>query len=537
MNKKFMIKDFEDYIPEHILSRAYDYYMSETIDNLHIEGDVVYATVLGNHTYDVNIQLDKTHRYVLSTSCTCPYDKGLYCKHIAAVLYQLLDEIPNENIEDLKPFLEGKSKEELIDILLSISHEYPIIASRFKHFDIEDEVEQMIDDYLYDYIEEGFIGYKDLPKAIKGFEAALRKAEIASPIAQFQISFTIIKKWIDIYMETDDSSGYLSSIKDQALFYLNEASRQIEDPSLILENVQGMTEIMLKNMGTDIDDIYIEWMNAIIPLSKHKEIKTILTDVIKVLLNHETEYQSFKYYKDDLMEIYYQILYLSSKEEADALMYENLDNRAMKLKYIEKAFDEKRYDVIIKMCEEDLIKSFRYEEEWHHWLVQAYQLNQQTDLALKHMRALILKGDTTYYQAYKTSYDDESWKDETLNLLEILGREKYPRPMYEKIMIEEKMYNQLFVYIKKHSHKVFEFYRYLNNEYQEEVKSLMEQEIYEQFLKGSSKKQYLYRVSYLDTYKNAYGKEETKILASNLKSHFKNRKALNEVLDLYVKKI
>ncbi|MDR4968946.1 MAG: hypothetical protein RG740_04960, partial [Acholeplasmataceae bacterium] len=71
MNKKFMIKDFEDYIPEHILSRAYDYYMSETIDNLHIEGDVVYATVLGNHTYDVNIQLDKTHRYVLSTSCTC----------------------------------------------------------------------------------------------------------------------------------------------------------------------------------------------------------------------------------------------------------------------------------------------------------------------------------------------------------------------------------------------------------------------------------------------------------------------------------
>lgn len=537
VSKKFKLSHFEDIIPDHILSRGYTYYNEDCIKQFRIDEDLVYASVLGTDLYEVEITLDPDHHDVIDATCSCPYDQGPYCKHIAAVMYRLHDEINDHQIDRFKAYLETKTKQELIGILLDLADEDPHISIRYGSEKSNSNISSLIDIHLDPFMDDGFIHYRDARKAIKGFEIALGKAEESLPIDQFRISFEIIKKWLIVYQEFDDSDGYLSSIKYEALQLLQQAAEEVDQENEIIGIVKEIIAFISASIDYDFEDTHLELLRSIFSLIRFKAIKDMLSTIIKSLVdfNHKSTY--FKYYQDEVIDLYYLFLNNSDKKEADEWMHSHLHSHPMRIRAIEQAFERKNYPFIIQICQESLEQNLGYQKEWHHYLVQAYTLNKQDELAHAHMSHLILLNDSTYYQTYKASFEHSKWASEVIRLLDVLGKQNYIPSIYEKIMIDERKYDYLLRYVSEHPHKVFDLYHHFQEIYYEEVKSIMKHEILNQFRSGLSKKDYLYRSHYIDTLLKAYGNEETKATIYEMKMMFKNRKALNEVLDRYLAKL
>lgn len=483
------------------------------------------------------IELDSKHQYVKEAQCTCPYDKGLYCKHIAAVMYRLTDEMNHQDIDGFITDLKKKSKDELIDIIIELSNEYPSIRNRVSSNNLEDEIDLIIDSYLDDYMDDGYISYKDVHKAIKGFEIALNKIQFSDPKDQFHMCIEIIKKWLDVYQDIDDSDGYLSNIKYEALHIFQLATKEVEFESDVIEDIQKLTLLIREDSESYLDDVYIEMLRMLSPLARFEKTKEILKQLINELFEIKNDRSYIKYYKDELADIYYSILSLSNQVEADEWMLTHLNYHSMKIRAIDKAFDDNNYPLIIQICMDSIQQEKGYEKEYYVYLVKAYQMSRQDDLAKIYMKKLILLGDTTYYQIYKTTFDSNAWKIEVDHLLSELEKEKYTPPIYEKIMIDEKCYDKLLSYVKENQYKVFELYMYFPKGFQDSLESMMKNQVFNQFKSGSNKKDYQYRSHYLDTYVKAYGNELAKELIVELKTTFKNRRALHEVLDLFLMKI
>ncbi len=83
-------KNWKNLFRKTILDRGYGYYLEGAVEDISWEDDVISATVSGTDLYEVEIFLD--HDEVYDMDCDCPYaEDGNYCKHMAAVLYELED--------------------------------------------------------------------------------------------------------------------------------------------------------------------------------------------------------------------------------------------------------------------------------------------------------------------------------------------------------------------------------------------------------------------------------------------------------------
>ena len=82
------MKNWKKFFSKTILDRGYGYYLEGAVEDIDKEDDVISATVSGTGLYEVEIYLDNNE--VHDMECDCPYaEDGNYCKHMAAVLYEL----------------------------------------------------------------------------------------------------------------------------------------------------------------------------------------------------------------------------------------------------------------------------------------------------------------------------------------------------------------------------------------------------------------------------------------------------------------
>ncbi len=85
---KFTEKDIQAITSEQSYLRGVEYYHDGLVEITELANDFVRAEVEGSITYIVKVNLKDLEDY----SCTCPYDLGGACKHIAAVLLDVLEQ-------------------------------------------------------------------------------------------------------------------------------------------------------------------------------------------------------------------------------------------------------------------------------------------------------------------------------------------------------------------------------------------------------------------------------------------------------------
>lgn len=110
-----MLKPWEYLFKTHILARGWDYYENGAVSSLKKTETGYKATVEGSYDYEVEVEIYDNE--VVDMFCDCPYaEDGNYCKHMAAVLYEIEEKSAQmisklkENPADIKTELENVIK-------------------------------------------------------------------------------------------------------------------------------------------------------------------------------------------------------------------------------------------------------------------------------------------------------------------------------------------------------------------------------------------------------------------------------------------
>lgn len=84
------IDHFEDDVHKLILERGQEYFDARQVLMLKQISDGWTAVIEGQETYQVLLE---GHDVITNWNCTCPFEHGPVCKHVAAVLYAVREHI------------------------------------------------------------------------------------------------------------------------------------------------------------------------------------------------------------------------------------------------------------------------------------------------------------------------------------------------------------------------------------------------------------------------------------------------------------
>jgi len=84
------VDTFEDDVHFLIAERGKEYFDANQVLMLKQTADGWTAVIEGNETYQVLLE---GHDVITTWNCTCPFEHGPVCKHVAAVLYAVREQI------------------------------------------------------------------------------------------------------------------------------------------------------------------------------------------------------------------------------------------------------------------------------------------------------------------------------------------------------------------------------------------------------------------------------------------------------------
>jgi uncharacterized Zn finger protein len=246
------LANFKKVLPQTILTRGREYYKSGNVSDLNLDDeDLWVAQVSGTEEYEVQIE---RHGDELITSCTCPYDLGDYCKHVAAVLYAIEDSYP-EYFGGKKPRKPGKKKETRADKLQNALKQaseanlrdflselgmkdrniYNQIMLKYGRGQSKEGYEKMVRDALrVGRAEYGMIDYRGAKTAAKTLREFILRAdeqlEQGEPETALLMYQTVMENVIDVIPMSDDSSGELGACISLALEKLEQCAGHLSQP-------------------------------------------------------------------------------------------------------------------------------------------------------------------------------------------------------------------------------------------------------------------------------------------------------------------
>lgn len=277
------LKNFKQAIPSTILSRGRNYYNNGAVTDLSLEEEDTWAAeVQGTEAYDVRITLEQSGE--LSCVCTCPYEYGEHCKHIAAVLYAIEEAFPEyfegktrrasspkrrTKLEKLAEALEGTPPDKLCAALLDMAQSDRHLLDQLlirlgavgdKPADYKAMVKQALRAGQREY---GFIDYQGARQAATQLNILLAQANrlmeeglISRAIALYQ---AVLEQTVEVYGQADDSSGDLGGCMADAIGGLQDALERLLPPerqdlfSYFLQQAQR-PELMDFDLGWEMFD-------------------------------------------------------------------------------------------------------------------------------------------------------------------------------------------------------------------------------------------------------------------------------------------
>lgn len=133
------MSDWSDFFDEIIIGRGYDYFERGNVGPIRKTKNGYRATVQGTYPYKVSVEMDSDGNFI-DASCTCPYaEGGDYCKHEAALLFAIDDDIDGEEYDidngSLEEIVSLMTRENLEEFILSLAEENKLIREELLAFE------------------------------------------------------------------------------------------------------------------------------------------------------------------------------------------------------------------------------------------------------------------------------------------------------------------------------------------------------------------------------------------------------------------
>jgi hypothetical protein len=553
------LSDFEMDLDPVILDRGETYFIEGHIEDITEIDCYHYAVeVIGSDFYTVYIYLDEQDE-ITNTYCDCPYDLGPYCKHQAAALFALREKRNkrkhkqkqknnNRKKADLKSILTKCKKAELVDIILTLSKEYPEIEKEllFKYTAPEDELSAsraLIKEYINAAKGRGgFIEYRNVNQALYGADLTLEKASNNIKVGETEnavlLSIVVLSIVVEMLQFCDDSNGEVGQVINESINIIHDA---VDGDLEILsdrEQEQIFEAILNEALHSRYDgwsDLRFDLLHTLLLFAENERFRVELEKQFNMLLeNVDEDSWSAKYEKDRIKELQLELIeYNESEEKAAEFIQNNIESYTFREKAVLRLLEKESYQEVIRLCEEGEEVDNNYPgivRMWKTYKLQAYEelgdIEKQRELMLE----FLTENDFTYYSKLKELYEPNEWQTVLQKILHKLESEKYIPSAYIEILKEEKLTDKLLEYCKQQTSSIVEFYPYLIEDYPEEVNHLFKSFIETAAAHASSRSQYRNVCRHIKTYKKACGNSYDEKLIGELQQRYKRRPAFLDEL-------
>ena len=558
---QFPINQFEQYIEESILQKGYSYFKNGHVNQPEeISPGIFESLVEGSEDYIVRLELDKN--ILTGYTCTCPYDFGPICKHIAAVIFYLQQK--NLNLKSEKKRIsvsKSKSKtlsEQVNELLEIISHEdlksfigeqclnnlsfrqsFLLSFSHMNKFESLEFYKKQVKSILnIAKGRKGFIDWSSVRSVGKAvgdlLNHAYRYFEIQNYKSAALICFAVIEEMTKALQFADDSNGDIGGCISISSELLNDIAS--------VKNLPGEIRKLLFDYCIESYNkgIYSGWdwhlnmLNiAALLITTEKEADKIIKLLDKPGLSKYEEHHK-QLIKLDI------ILKTKGKEAADEFADQHIANPDIRNTILETAFNRKEFERVIKIAKDGIkndVKLPGLVMDWYDWLLKAAIATGDKTNTINYARKLFIESiheKSSYYRIMKENIDHDKWTGFVKDLVRDMSKDKWGS-FYEiaKIYISEQWWGRLLELLKNNRslNDLARYEPYLSKFYPSELADLYIQRIIEEMKISSSRPKYKDLCMYIRRIKKLGESIKANNLIEKLKRENPRKKALLEELE------
>lgn len=480
--KEMNLPNFESHINPTILSRGKNYFNSGAVSSIeNTENGTWEATVEGNESYEVEIEIASANQEVESYYCDCPYSD--ICKHVVAVLYEIRREMsksPEKSKEKAKKVTSFSSL--LLKPTLAELHTFLAnYAEKDKAFKTDFEVYFADKDDNVDYVEKykhlvkqiiakhskrGFVEYRDainLGREMDSLFAANENLiDKGNLLAAFALAKVGLRELVELIPNSDDSNGDIGGAIHEATRFLKEILEKA-DEQFATEIFDFLVKETLNTDYFDYGDMGYELVEIIEDIATKYDF---YADYMQYLDTRMIAAKKKTYSSYDIERIVnLKVAFLKAtdrKDEAEAIIEANMEMVSFRKARIAIHLQQKDYGTAIKLINQGIEIAEKLSHpgtvsDWKKMLLQIAE--SQADTAqirkLSHYFAFDRGLNLEHYRKWKNTFTEEDWKIAIHAKIEDLSTkhksekammfyEKMPSSTLCKIYVEEAMWEDLF---------------------------------------------------------------------------------------------
>lgn len=478
------LSHFEQVIDEKILKRGLSYYKKGLVHQLDEISPNTYEAIVEG-TEDYTVQLTIKNDVVTEYVCDCPYDQGPVCKHVAAVLFKLMEEPLQLDqkltktkaskktstgkkrktiTEQINEMLSKASKEELVELIKDEAANNNTFRNR-----IMMQLEQYNDNISKEFYAKqmkailksargryGFVDWQSAQVMGRSIEQMLNAAYNAYERNNYQnamyVCFAAMEVLIPALNEVDDSSGVLGDCITMAYDLLRDMGRE-DGPEPIRKEIfdfclNHFEKHTFKGWDWHID---VLWLAMAVARTK-KEYDGLLS-LVEQEQEHKSRGYSEEYAERRLQLVKYRILAITRGDgAADAYLQQKLDNPELRRIAINNAINQKEYDSAIKLAMDGVKKDMKQypglAKEWYDWLLTIALAQNDTQKIIEYARYLLIDNfqpQQDYYQILKQHVKPDQWNDFVDQLIHDIEAKSrgHHSDLVARILIKEARWEQL----------------------------------------------------------------------------------------------
>lgn len=558
------MKAWKDLFQPRILERGLDYYEKGQVVSLEETADGYLALVQGSEDYTVQIEINQEQ--VADMTCTCPYAAdGKYCKHMAAVLYQIEEEkaevekekghiLGGDNprksrkaeLEEAVAAIPEKQLRELMvswagaDISLynQIIMQYAPVTER-RMVGLKRQVERI----GYEYSDRsGFINYYQASDYADALSDLLNKT-IHPLIKQncrmeaFELVNCVVQEIGN--RDIDDSDGFMGYLAEKCYEYWKEILQICNE-----EEEETMFQWFQSHRRNFVIDFIEEYIDSFLMNEFHDEryLREKLNWLDELIDQEQKEHNRSNWYADEYERIEHICTRISLMKELD---YPKSEIRTYRKRYrgfpeirkmeVEEYLSEKDYEKAIKVLKESKRKDRKFPgllEEYSRKLIDIYeQQNMQKEYAeeLTDLVFQYAQHNLSYIMKLKKICSAEEWEKQREKLL----ASKRSVWIRYKLLAEEGMLERLLSEIRQQGsvQVVDQYEETLKKQFPNELRDIYVQYINNAVQQLSDRNGYRDLIAYLKKIlKYPDGKRVAGEIAEKWKMDYKRRRAMMEEL-------
>lgn len=480
------LSHFEEYIDEPILKRGLSYFKNGFVHKpAEIRPGDYEAVVEESEEYTVKLSI--RNRVITEHSCDCPYEVGLVCKHVAAVIFYLEQEElgltqskKKGSSKKAKPSSSKPSKRKTIaqqvdNLLDKVTHDELTLFVRehaAKNAQFRDLLLASFAQYTpneskalyakqvkalikvargkYGLIDSSGAKYisKEISPLLSLAEHYLSQGNHKSA---FFICTAIMDELISALLCADDREGVLGNAIYAAYDTLSAIAS--EEPS------EDIRKLILKYCFNSFDkrtfagwDWHIGFLQlAACILDTEGEVEEIFKRINSIPESDEYEIKEVQKIK------YCILLEKKGTEIAQKYLEQNIGNPSFRAQAIQDALDQKDYEKATVLAKEGLEQDSEYPglvTNWYEWLLKIAESQKDTERIILYARHLLLNDNIPsqdYYQILKKTVPPEQWTDFVETIIQETMERKpyYGVDFVAAIFVREEWWSRLLDLVKE----------------------------------------------------------------------------------------